>query len=100
MTADNAFEVVELEPDPDTEMLRDCARSAWVDITDVVAAAVKVQASELKVGDSLFDAFGGTHEIVDIRRRKNSQWIDTHRHDGYVDRWARTDTVTVLRGTE
>lgn len=73
-------------------------RPLTAEIAAVFPDAVKVEARELKLGDCLFDTFGGTHEIVEIERRKNSRWIQTTRLDGWVDHFERHDTVTILRG--
>lgn len=74
-------------------------RPATSEIADVFPAAQKVRAGELREGDLLFDAYGGTHEIVEPPRRRRG-WIDTVRHDGWEDRFHQTDLVTIIRPTD
>ena len=71
-------------------------RPVTADIVDVFPGACKVLASEIRIGDHLYDAFGGTHEVLERRRR--GQWVDTVRHDGWTDRFHHTDIITIQRG--
>lgn len=71
---------------------------ATVDITDVFAKAVKVKASEIKVGDFVFDTFGGTHEVTRIRELKDVRKII--RDDGMPCWWEPSKTVTIVRGED
>lgn len=71
---------------------------ATCEIASAFPAAQKVEARELRVGDQLFDAFGGTHEIVEKTQRRG--WVDTIRHDGWHDRFHQHDTVTIIRPRE
>lgn len=93
------FEVVgEATYDEDTDtLLRDGSAAAIVEICDVFPDAVKVEAGDLRLDDLFFDAFGGTHPIVDIKRRKGSPWVRTERDDGWVDQFHSTDIVTIIR---
>lgn len=90
------FEVVaEGEYDAEEDLLR-CG-AVTVEISDVIQGARKVRGSELREGDLLFDAFGGTHEIAELRRRKGSRWTHTIRHDGFEDVFDRDDVVAIIR---
>lgn len=95
------FEVVaSAEYDAQADEIRDCAASPWVEIVDVVPAAVKIRAHELEEGDFLFDGYGGTHEVVSVRKvGKNKRWVDSERDDGWEDRFGRDDIITVIRKT-
>lgn len=68
-----------------------------VDIVDVVPKARKIPARELKVGDALFDVYGGQHPIVSVQIRKN---VSTKRDDGWRDLFDPDDMVTVVIGED
>jgi hypothetical protein len=42
-----------------------------VSITDVFPEAVKATADTIKVGDTVFDVFGGKHKVAKVRRYKH-----------------------------
>jgi hypothetical protein len=69
--------------------------SAVVDIVDVCTGAVKVQASDVRPGDSVFDAFGGRHTVrkvtntgLEVRIKREDGWMSRHTPDG---------TITIVR---
>lgn len=73
-----------------------------VEIGDVHMRAVKVTASDLRVGDYVSDTNGRLHRIVSVRRRRDR--LTTQRDDqarGTVvpdrDVWHKDDMVTVVR---
>lgn len=74
---------------------------AAVNIADVVAGAVRVEAHEVRVGDYLFDAFGGTHRVVDRRiyqgRKGSAGRVRLVRDDGWADTLDRHESITILR---
>jgi hypothetical protein len=73
------------------------ASSVVVDIVDVVPEAVRTTAAELKVGDKVFDAFGGTHELKRVRTLVDGT-ISTKRDDhSHFEHWDPTDTITIIR---
>lgn len=78
------------------EEREDMLSGAACSITAFCPAAEKVEARTLRVGDSLFDAYGGTHELVEVHRSRG--WVDTVREDGWEDRFHGHDILTVLRG--
>lgn len=71
--------------------------AAIVSIKDVFPEALQIQARDLKAGDKVFDACGGTHALVDVRRLKSGA-ISTLRKDGWRDRFEAADLITILRG--
>lgn len=59
--------------------------SAVVDITDVFADAQKVPVEAVIIGDKVFDIFGQTYDIVDLKasqvRKDGLFWIHIKRSD-------------------
>ena len=73
---------------------------ATVSITDAVANAVRIPATDLRKGDSVFDPMGRTYPLRAVWRQGSR--VLARRED--YDEWpetislAATDTITVLRG--
>lgn len=74
-------------------------RPATSEIADVFPAAQRVEASQLREGDLLFDAFGGTHPLAERPRRVRG-WVHTVREDGWEDTFHHADTITIIRPKE
>ncbi|MGH3504452.1 MAG: hypothetical protein ACRDQA_26670 [Nocardioidaceae bacterium] len=66
------------------------------EIASVLPRAVKVWALSVTPGDSVFDVFGGRHEVT--RVSIDAGGVTTTRADGVRDRFASDDTITVTRG--
>jgi hypothetical protein len=72
-----------------------------VPIMGTLPGRIRVRADELRVGDLVHDAMGGTHELVSVRTLANGR-ISTQRDDqrtyrGGRDRWAPDETLTIVR---
>lgn len=66
-----------------------------IDITEAEPKAVRVNRREIKVGDRVFDTFGGTHEVVRVRHHKNV--TTAVRDDGPAFTLVGDETITVLK---
>ena len=64
-------------------------------ITDVVPGSVEIPRTELRVGDTVFDAVGGQHQVTRVRHYRSRT---SAQHSG---RWGfyleEGETITVLR---
>lgn len=67
---------------------------ATVNIVDVVPDAIQVQGSQLRVGDEVFDAYGGTHEIRSVTPGEGGVWFVAHNGREYI---ANDATITIMR---
>lgn len=83
--------------DEDTDALLR-AGSVTCEIVYGFPAAIKIVARDLRPGDLLFDAYGGTHALESVRRRQG--WVDVTRADGWPDRFHGSDIITIIRPTE
>lgn len=71
-----------------------------VDISAVVPGTIQIKAKDLRVGDKVFDLFGGTHELAMVRTLKSGV-VSTRRDDQrYTEHWFPEDTITILRAKE
>lgn len=66
-----------------------------VSITEAHPEATKLFARELRVGDRVFDVYGGTHALTHVRHYVHV--TRTRRDDGPADTWDQDDILTVLR---
>jgi hypothetical protein len=64
-------------------------------ITDVFPEAVRIKGADLRVGDTVFDTFGGKHVLTKVRHYKHVAHIV--RVDGGTSNVNRADTITVIR---
>lgn len=67
-----------------------------VDITEVYPDARVVTAKEVRAGDSVFDVFGGTHEVSKARTFTHVTRIE--RLDGWPMTLGKDDPITILPG--
>lgn len=67
-----------------------------VDITDVEQSATRINATELAVGDRVFDVFGGTHRVARVVKKNR---VEFYRDDQPTLRESlrNDDTITVIR---
>lgn len=73
------------------------SRPATVDIADVTPEATQIQARDLEAGDKVFDTFGGTHELVCVRRLRNGL-IHARRDDqATADSFEPAELITVIK---
>lgn len=70
--------------------------SVTVSISHICPDAIKIYVRELREGDLVFDSFGGTHEVTEVRRRRDG-WTHFAREDGEEYDWHSAGTITVLR---
>jgi hypothetical protein len=67
----------------------------FVDIIDVEPTAMRIPVEQLRIGDVVFDVFGGEHEVVSVRLLKDGMRFV--REDGDVGFWLRGNIATVKR---
>lgn len=68
---------------------------ATVNITDAVHHAVRVERKQIRVGDIVFDTYGGQHKIVKVRHFKHT--TTAVRDDGPSFSLVGRETITVVR---
>ncbi|HTF53684.1 MAG TPA: hypothetical protein VK735_40080 [Pseudonocardia sp.] len=67
-----------------------------VDITDTNPKATRIPATDVKVGDRVFDVYGGTHRIVSVRPLKDGG-ASLRREDAeYPERFALGEKITII----
>lgn len=70
---------------------------ATIALLDAFPNAVRVKARDVRVGDSVFDTFGGLHVIDRVKHHKHH--VSIKRADcGYADRFGSEYTITIVRG--
>lgn len=68
---------------------------AVVEISDVERSTIKLAAQSVRVGDLVFDTFGGTHRVVSVRRYPHL--VRIMRDDGWPITLERATLITVKR---
>lgn len=75
--------------------------SPVVDIVDALPNRIRVRAADLRAGDLVHDAMGGTHELVSVRTladgRISTQRDDQRTYRGGRDHWGPEETLTIVR---
>lgn len=70
---------------------------AIVNVSDVVSESVTVKARDLRIGDTLFDVYGGKHTVRSVRHLKND-YVSVKRDDlGFRERFNSGQDVTIIR---
>jgi uncharacterized UPF0160 family protein len=78
--------------------MRMMSDDATVYITDVFPDAEVVKASTLRVGDTVFDVWGGRYTLAEVYHHHPR--VHTVRSDGWPNVWLSDETLTVIRGGE